>query len=65
MRCAACGGTAERLTSPPWRCDSCDGVCAPVGDGRTLEVGSVELRDDDTDDTGADGVDEPVLAVGA
>ncbi|MBI4939812.1 MAG: hydrogenase maturation nickel metallochaperone HypA [Actinobacteria bacterium] len=46
IMCAGCGTTGERTASPPWRCDACDGVCAPLGDGRTLEVGSVEVEDD-------------------
>ena len=46
VMCAGCGTTGERTTSPPWRCAACDGVCAPLGDGRTLEVGTVEVEDD-------------------
>lgn len=45
VACAACGTTGDRTTPPPWRCADCDGACAPVGDGRTLEVGSVEVED--------------------
>lgn len=58
--CASCGATSEQVSSPPWRCTACDGVCAPLGDGRTLEVGSVEIRDEDDEDAA-----DPTLAVGA
>lgn len=57
IMCAGCGTTGERTASPPWRCAACDGVCAPLGDGRTLEVGSVEVEDD------VEAVDD--VAVGA
>lgn len=45
VRCTGCAATASRTTLPPWRCVHCDTGCVPVGDGRTLEVGTVEIDD--------------------
>ena len=50
-RCSRCDTESEHVTPPPLRCPACDATCLPLGDGRTLEVGSVEVEDDV--DTGA------------
>lgn len=45
-RCSQCAQVSDHLTPPPLRCPGCDGTCVPLADGRTLEVGTVEVEDE-------------------
>ena len=55
-RCSRCDAESEHVTPPPLRCPACDATCLPLGDGRTLEVGSVEVEDDVESSAGVEAV---------
>ncbi len=45
-RCLECSAASSHTTAPPLTCPSCGGRALPTGDGRELQVVSVDVADE-------------------